>query len=328
MRVVATPLRIAAVEDGSACGYYRVRLPFEELRKHGHDARHERFAEAFDDTWPIMVAQRFGFPGFELAWLKLFRKHAMVWETDDDLWSVDPVNKRAHKIFTPEFLKGLEFCVRTARLVTVTNTHLAERMSRFNPNVAIVPNMIDAALPQMTRVRRDRVTIGWAGGDSHRRDLARIVIPLNRIIRQTDAVVHTIGQDFSNTLRLPADRHRHSGWEQKLIKYYSTIDFDIGLAPLEDTMFTRSKSYIKALEYGALGIPVIASDIGPYREYVEDGVTGFLVKGESEWIDRMRLLIGDPELRESMGAAARAKAMQHTIAAGWQRWEDAYRSVL
>lgn len=146
-------------------------------------------------------------------------------------------------------------------------------------------------------------------------------------MRTTDADVHTIGQDFSKVLRLPADRHRHSWWEEKLIKYYSTIDFDIGLAPLEDTLFTRSKSYIKALEYGALGIPVIASDVGPYREYVEDGVTGFLVSKESEWIDRIRLLIDDPELRESMGAAAHAKSLRHTIAAGWRQWEDVYASV-
>lgn len=321
------PLRVAAVEDGTACGYYRIRLPFEELRKHGHNVVHDRHPESFDDSWPVMVTQRLGFPGFELDWLKLFRKHAMVWETDDDLWSVDPVNKRAAKVFTPEMLKGLEFCVRTARLVTVTNDHLAERMSRFNPNVAVVPNMIDAALPKMQRVRRDKVTIGWAGGDSHRRDLAKIIVPLNRILRQTDAEVHTIGQDFSSTLRLPADRHRHSGWELKLIKYYASIDFDIGLAPLEDTLFTRSKSYIKALEYGALGIPVIASDVGPYREYVEDGVTGFLVRSEAEWIDRIRLLVDDPELRESMGAAGREKAKLHTIAAGWQQWESVYRSV-
>lgn len=323
-----TPLRVAAVEDGTACGYYRVRLPFEELRKHGHDMVHARSADPFDESWPTLVTQRFGFPGFELEWLKLFRKHRLVWETDDDLWAIDPVNKEAAKVFTPSFLKTLEFYVRSARVVTVTNDHLAERMSRFNPNVAVVPNMIDAALPKMQRTRRPRVTIGWAGGSSHARDLGRITAPLHRIVRQTDAVVHTIGQDFSDVLRLPADRHWHSGWETKLIKYYSTIDFDIGLAPLEDTLFTRSKSYIKALEYGALGIPVIASDVGPYRDYVEDGVTGFLVRKESQWIDRMQLLIDDPHLREQMGAAAREKATKHTIAAGWQQWERVYRSVL
>jgi hypothetical protein len=28
---VSDPLRIVAVEDGTACGYYRIRLPFEQM---------------------------------------------------------------------------------------------------------------------------------------------------------------------------------------------------------------------------------------------------------------------------------------------------------
>lgn len=309
-------------------GYYRIRLPFDELAKHGHDVKHSRDVADFDTTWPVLVAQRFGFPGFEVEWLKLWRRHQLIWETDDDLWHIDAPNKRAVKVFTPDYLKAMEMCVRTARLVTVTNDHLAEQMSRFNPNVAVVPNMIDAPLCDAPRARRSKVTIGWAGGDSHRRDLGRIINPLASVLRTTDAQVHTIGADFRDIMRLPADRHRHTGWEVRLLDYYKSIDFDIGLAPIEDTLFTRSKSYIKALEYGALGIPVIASDVGPYREYVDDGVTGFLVRKESEWIDRMRLLVEDEELRERMGAAAREKARRHTIQAGWRQWEAVYRSVL
>lgn len=326
--MVEARLKIAAVEDGTACGYYRVRLPFDEIGKHGHEMKYARHYGEFDESWPILLMERVGYPGFALDWLKLWRKHKLIWETDDDLWNIDPANKRAAQVFTPSYLKAIEPCVRSAHLVTVTNAHLAEQMSRFNPNVAIIPNMIDGPLCEMERARRPKVIVGWAGGDSHRRDLARIVAPLHRIIRTTDAVIHTIGQDFSEILRLPAARHYHTGWEARMLTYYSRIDFDIGLAPLEDTVFTRSKSYIKALEYGALGIPVIASDVGPYREYVEDGVTGFLVRKESEWIEKIRLLVEDADLRESMGAAARLKARRHTIQAGWETWADAFKRLL
>lgn len=323
-----TPLRVGAVEDGTACGYYRIRLPFDELSKHGHQVKHARDYADIGEDWPILVTERFGAPGFQAQWLKLWRNHKLVWETDDDLWNVDSPNKRATKVFTPDYLRAMEMCVRTAHLVTVTNEHLADQMSRFNPNVAVVPNMIDAPLCDMERVKRSKVTIGWAGGDSHRRDLKYLITPLQKTIRSTDAQVHTIGADFLSTLRIPADRYSHSGWEPKLIDYYRTIDFDIGLAPLEDTLFTRSKSYIKALEYGALGIPVIASDVGPYKEYVEDGVTGFLVRKESEWVDRIRLLVEDADLRLKMGAAGREKARKHTIQEGYGQWETVFRSLM
>ena len=44
----------------------------------------------------------------------------------------------------------------------------------------------------------------------------------------------------------------------------------------------QSKSAIRAIEYGALGIPVVASDVGPYRDHIVDGVTGYLIRREHE----------------------------------------------
>ena len=40
---------------------------------------------------------------------------------------------------------------------------------------------------------------------------------------------------------------------------------DFAVAPLVDTPFNRCKSDLKILEYSALGLPVIASDLPQYR---------------------------------------------------------------
>jgi glycosyltransferase involved in cell wall biosynthesis len=57
-------------------------------------------------------------------------------------------------------------------------------------------------------------------------------------------------------------------------------------------------------------------------------VTGFLVRSKSEWRDRIRELVADEDLRESMGAKARELAAQHTIEGNWHRWAAAYQEVL
>ncbi len=68
------------------------------------------------------------------------------------------------------------------------------------------------------------------------------------------------------------------------------------------------------LEAGALGIPVIASDIPPCKEVVRDGETGLLFRAGDihELADRMKVLT---ELSESqragMGKAARLRVCQH-----------------
>lgn len=322
-----TDLRVAGIEDGSACGYYRIRLPFDLMAANGLDVRYARDGRGIlDEDFPIIVAQRMGYPGFELQWLKLWRDHKLVWETDDDLWSIDPTNERAATVFTPELLKSVEHCATTAHLVTVSTEPLAEVMRRFNPNVTVIPNHIDGTLLEVNRRRADRLTVGWAGGDSHRRDWLAIAPGVRRFLnRNPDVDFHMIGADYRRECRL---RGRWTGWSPRLIDYYMSIDFDIGLAPLVPSVFNRSKSHIKALEYAALGIPVIAADVGPYRDFVIDGVTGFLVSRPHEWEQRLRDLVNDHDMRESMGAKAREHARQFSINEGWKLWETAYRTLL
>ncbi len=140
----------------------------------------------------------------------------------------------------------------------------------------------------------------------------------------SDVDIHFVGWDYSPLLRRVG---RYTPWTADVWNYYKGIDFDIGLAPLADTPWNASKSHIKALEYAALGIPVIASDVPAYRSLVVDGVTGFLVGSENEWRTRLTDLIADEAMRVEMGAKAREVAAGLTIQRGWKLWRDAYEGV-
>lgn len=321
-------LRVTAIEDGTACGYYRVRLPFEHMAANGIDATYVQQGGDISDDAPIVVAQRMGYPGFELDWLKMWRKHKLVWETDDDLWSVDVTNRRPAAVYTPEMLKAVEHCASTAHMVTVSTEPLAEVMRQFNPNVVVIPNHIDGELLNVERPKCDRVTVGWAGGDSHLRDWWYVAPHLRRFLaRNPEVGFHNIGVDFRRAAKLDLEQCRYTGWAIDLFDYYRNIDFDIGLAPLAPMVFNRSKSHIKALEYAALGIPVIASDVAPYRDFVIDGVTGFLVSRDHEWEQRLRDLVNDEAMRAEMGAKAKEHARNYVIQDGWRLWADAYRRL-
>lgn len=350
-------MRVFAIQDGGGCGYYRIREPFDQMASQGLDVSyglHQRehckvggcrnCGDLTADT-DVFVGQRVGTADSMHQWLKLWRNHKIVWETDDDLWTIDPANTRATTFYTPELLEAVERIVRVAHMVTVSTDHLAEVMSRFNRNVVVLPNHINASLLDMERPHRGRLVVGWAGGDSHQRDLDMVKPHLGRFLRRNpDVELHTIGwgserspKDFprhlrahvhANPLHTMGVDYRHSGWSPRVTDYYSKIDFDIGLAPLTPGVFNQSKSAIKALEYAALGIPVVASDEGPYREFVEDGVTGFLVKYDHEWGSRLRDLVNDEDMRTEMGAAAKEKARAWTIQDGWSKWADAYASLV
>lgn len=60
------------------------------------------------------------------------------------------------------------------------------------------------------------------------------------------------------------------------------------------------------LEAAAHGLPVIAGRSGGAPETVLPGVTGFLAESSSEVAEALGVLLSDPDLRVSMGAAGRA----------------------
>lgn len=78
---------------------------------------------------------------------------------------------------------------------------------------------------------------------------------------------------------------------------------------------SRSESFgLVALEAGACGVPVVASDVGGLRTIVEDGRTGFLVpdRDPAHFAALADLLLDDPALAEQVGVAAAARARDFT----------------
>ena len=90
--------------------------------------------------------------------------------------------------------------------------------------------------------------------------------------------------------------------------------FDVGLAPLPDNPWTRGKCGFKILTYSASAIPVVCSPVGANRDTVVEGESGFFASTESEWLEKLSLLIEDEGLRRRMGT----KGREH-VAANYSR---------
>jgi glycosyltransferase involved in cell wall biosynthesis len=231
-------------------------------------------------------------------------------------------------------LDTVETAAGIADLVTVTTESLAEILRKHNPEVAVIPNMISEALlswprpKPVTHGRRRRVTIGWRGGASHALDVQVIAPAVRKVLKGCPwARLLVVGTDFRPSFECPAD---FTNWVpvSANLRYYRSIQpFDINLAPLSGQQFDISKSDISALETAALGIPTIAADMEPYREFVIDGKTGYLVSRRADWAKRIRELVCDDAAREEMGRAAREQARARTIESGYTRWVDAYEGL-
>jgi glycosyltransferase involved in cell wall biosynthesis len=133
------------------------------------------------------------------------------------------------------------------------------------------------------------------------------------------------------SFKVPVDRAVYEPWHHVVTEeedfYACANQFDIGIAPLLGSAFSRSKSPVKVMEYGAQGVPSVASDVEPYSKYIIHGETGFLAKTDDDWLKYLSLLASDDDLRVKMGAAAREQAKLWSIESKWELWAKAYESL-
>lgn len=323
--------------DNSGCGHYRVDVPFEALANKGWSVTTSTILDKTLTQADLIFAQRTCMPSAaEYLQDQIRRNVPVIVDMDDLLLNIDPWNENAYIWYGAAHIRQcLEESLRNAVVVTASTVALAQRLCDYNENVYVLPNtvpesLIDAPVSDENRNRRasEHVTVGWAGSDTHAADIGEVAYPVRRALNwNPNALMLFVGADYQDQVRKP-DQTAHIGWLNKIADYYSALDkIDIGLAPLIPSEFNKCKSAIKALEYAARGIPIIASDYGPYADFVIDGETGFLCNTQAEWMDALQTLIRDDLTRVKMGEAAKRQARLMTADRQVSRYEALFTAL-
>lgn len=325
---IPVPDIFAWAADNAGCGFYRAQLPMQGLADRGHTThygtrlprpvRHQR------DT--IIIGQRVCDPDPSTTWQQLATEgRHLIYEVDDDLFNIDHRSSAAHQYYArPDVRDNIRRNIQVAAAVTVTTEPLAEIVSQWHGNVHIIPNAVPDWLVDHQPPQRDdgTLTIGWGGSATHHMDWDQTSHQIRRFLqRHPQTELHCIGNDYGAVLKAP--RRRFTPWVPDVESFLRAIDYHIGVAPLLPHVFNRSKSAVKALEAAALGIPTVASAVRPYEDFVQHGITGYLVRRDHEWGQHLRALTQDPAMRAEMGAAAREQARANTISAIAPLWEKA-----
>jgi glycosyltransferase involved in cell wall biosynthesis len=333
-------MKIFAIrEGGTGCDYFRVLLPMRELEKHGHDVtiknaqlKRGQYIHTEDlHPYDVVIAQRLVQYGGLGSWRRARTfKNRLVYESDDNIFSVTPDNFTAFDFFQQkDVLEAVRAYAAVADQITVTNEALAGTYRQHNSAVTVIPNYLPAEAYRAPGERPacDRKVVGWVGGSSHGQDVQAAASAVQRFLkRNKDWGMYCGGQDFRLRWGTPLDRTVFEPWISIIDDtegYYASLNFDIGLCPLMASEFNRCKTPVKAMEYMARGIPVIASDVEPYSSFIQHGVTGFLAKYEHDWIKYLGVL-SDDTFRKQMAKQAFEFIQDYRMADHWQEWESAY----
>jgi glycosyltransferase involved in cell wall biosynthesis len=102
----------------------------------------------------------------------------------------------------------------------------------------------------------------------------------------------------------------------------ASLDLDIAVAPLEDNWFNQCKSNLRLLEYGAMGWPVVCSDVFPYQSYEPPVIR--CKNNAEEWVRSISELIDNDSKRVKMGLDLNVWVNSKFNLEGWSsKWLNA-----
>ena len=245
----------------------------------------------------------------------IFDPRAFEWIDSPDFQ--DPVRARLYQEDMGRYAATMEAC----QAVTASTRILADTAQEKGKPAWIHRNAFslemlagaDRAFSHR-RSQPEQLVIGYASGTpTHDQDF-EVAKPalMQALTRYPHVELWLIGDlDPGSGWGTLQDRIRHQPrvpWRDlpKLL-----VQFDINLAPLvTDNPFAQSKSEIKYVEAGLVGVPTIASPTAAFRHGVRGGENGLLAADQDQWLEALSMLIENDAQRQALGAAARADVLQ------------------
>jgi glycosyltransferase involved in cell wall biosynthesis len=345
--VILVPERLDEGDLLSPCTYIRTLLPLAHPQAgEDIDITLATAEEALGLAADLIVTQRYAVPDQRAAGALLAhaRKSGarLLFDVDDDLLNLPKKHSDINRL-SPK-TSVVETLLRGADRVQVSTSELAARLAPVTQPgaVVVVPNGLDERLwspappPEHAEAGAAFAAAGVAGRvtrllymgtATHGPDLDLILPALERLKATFAAqisieLVGILGAGdlppFVKRVEVP---HRaglsYPAFVAWLIAQQSQRPWAIGIAPLADNAFNRCKSSIKLLDYGALGLAAVASDMPAYRAADGSALPGaLLAPDETAWFHALAQLIRQPTRRLELAKAGRAALLgQHSLAA-------------
>jgi hypothetical protein len=265
-----------------------------------------------------------------------------IFHCDDNVWEIPPGNpaKTSYAPGGPE-MKRFETLMSECDAVTTSTPYLKELCSRFNSRVYILRNLVEPQIADFAKPGRDNpeeVRIGWTGTPHHFDD-----------IKVIEASIKELWKLFPNVKFVfmgfaPADkellRANIGRWEyyefvpcDAFYPCLANLDFDIGIAPLEDNRFNKAKTARKAQEYAVLSIPMVLAPLMTYKDWVHGETCLKPSRNQPiEWVKDLKWMIEHPKDRAIMAKRAHEQVMRNHDINKWineraQVYVDVYNRV-
>lgn len=199
--------------------------------------------------------------------------------------------------------KKIDRVMRHSECVIAGNSYLASRARVAGAkNVSIIPTVIDLSRYAYTGVRtknkNESIIIGWIGSPSTFKYVQQIAGVLKEITEKFNVEIHIVGAKADLGFE---ENVRYIPWSEET-EVDVISNFDIGIMPLQDSVWEKGKCSYKLIQYMACGLPIVASPVGMNTEVVKPGENGFLATPNTAWKEALIFYKNNPIKRMEHGA--------------------------
>lgn len=351
--------------DVQGCGYVRLIWSANHLRRAGHDVtvipptaktgiggridsrlydeKNKRRGRLVDVNVPedadVVVLQRVLMRHLAVDAIPMIRARgvAVVVDMDDDLTRLDPENgafNAMHPLNVRDRDRNWNHATTACLNATLVTVSTPALLATYAPHGRgrVIYNSVPAGFLSISHDDSD--VVGWAGAlFSHPKDMLPLGPSIARLVRDhgVDFAVVGPGDGVVEALGLPHAPLATGPVNIQQWPFAIAENIGIGIVPLADTQFNAAKSFLKGLEYSALGIPWVASPVVEYKRLQRELGVGALARKPLDWFRSLKRLVDDEDHRLEQSAAGREAVRRLATIEGnawrlWEAWADALKA--
>jgi hypothetical protein len=252
----------------------------------------------------------------------------LVVEIDDDLLHMEAAERMNVTVERHRPMRErLSILVKSADGVLVSTSALGDRLrSLADVEPVVVHNELDPRLwlreiPAAGVPKGKDLRVVYMGTQTHLEDLMLLKPVMGQVAEAIGqrVVLEIIGvadafddDDWVSRLNVPGPSRNYPDFVRWMRARQGR--WHAAVAPLVDNHFNRAKSDLKLLEYAMLDIPVVASDVGPYRG--ANHLASLTSNDPTAWIDALTDCLGDRATAVARAKAAREHVLAHRMITG------------
>jgi glycosyltransferase involved in cell wall biosynthesis len=263
-------------------------------------------------TFQLIVISRY----ISRQWLRLLKNLPqpnvkIIYFMDDDLFDIRALQGLPKRYQWKIFTKALIHRSCLQQLCDefwVSTPYLAQKYAQLRP-ILLKPVALFTTLASKEAVR-----VCYHGTSSHQAEIEWLFSVIAGVQTRSDNIHFELfgSQAVAKAVnKLPRVSVLHQMNWSNYLSFTSTQKRDIALAPLLEGAFNAARGPTKFYDYARMDAVGLYSDISPYRDFIRNGVDGFLLSNEpSVWIEKLLELANDKPQRDVMSEQIRQRLFQ------------------